>query len=205
MCLKEPRRAAVTTAIASVAILASLVGLTGCVPVSGSVSASSSGAPGGIKATPHKSEVAAPGGGSIDQTDAPVAPGAETKVTIDQPAVLPSKVTISVVSATSQTVTAATPGEIAGPAIVVKVRIVNGTAASIDLGSTVVTLLDAAGNPGQSTTASPANPFTGTAAPGKSLGATYVFGVPATGTNPVQISVSYAGGAPVALFTGNAS
>jgi hypothetical protein len=205
MSLSAPRRSAVTTAVASLVLLLTLTTLTGCVPSSSSVSASSTGAPGGIKATPHKSDVPAPGGGSIDQTVAPVDPGAETKVAIDQPAALPNKVTIVIVSAVSQTVKANTPGEIAGPAVVVKVRITNGTAATIDLGSTVVTLLDAAGNPGQATTAGPASPFTGTAAPGKSLEATYVFGVPATGTIPVQISVSYAGGAPVALFTGNAS
>jgi hypothetical protein len=190
-------------ALAACALVVALAGLSGCAPSTVPVASS---APGGSSAKPHVSAVPAPGNGTIDQTVAPVDPAtiAITKASLDQPAVLPSRVTIAVLSATSTTVSAHTPGEIAGPAIVALVKITNGTSASLDLGSTVVSLLDNSGNPGQATTAGPARPFSGSVAPGKSLEATYVFGVPA-GTNPVQISVAYAGGAPEALFTGNAS
>ena len=190
-------------AIVAASVLLALVGLTGC--TTAATTASSTHAPGNISATPHKSAVAAPGGGSIDQTVAPVAPGATTTASIGSAAVLPSQVTITVVSATRQKVTAKTPGEITGPAIVVKLRVTNNTAASIDFGSTVVMLTYGSGTLGQPTTAGGFDPFTTAAAPGKSLDATYVFGVTGTDTNPVQISVSYAGGAPVALFAGNVS
>ena len=119
--------------------------------------------------------------------------------------VLPRKVTISIVSATTGKVQAQTPGEIAGPAVIATIRIVNGTSSPIDLGSTVVTLIDASGNPGEAMTSTPFHPFTQTAAAGKSLDGVYVFRVPASGINPITISVSYAGGAPVALFAGSVS
>jgi uncharacterized protein YceK len=194
-----------TTLVVTFAVVFGLLGLSGCVSTATSTSAKSTGAPGGIAATPHTNAVAAPGGGTIDQTVAPVDEGQVTKAAISQPAALPSKVTVSIVSAVVKSVKATTPGEIAGPAIVATVRIENNTPSAIDLGSTVVMVTDSAGNLGQATTAAPSNPFTGSVAQGKSLTAVYVFSVPTSGTKSVQISVSYAGGAPVALFTGDVS
>ena len=194
--IRLPRSA--TIAVATIAFAATLLGVAGCAPTT-------KAAPGGSTAVARSTAVPAPSGGNISKTVAPEAPGSTTTAAIGKPAALPSKVSITVVSATSTTVKATTPGEIAGPAIVAKVSITNGTSAPIDLGSTVVTLTQTSGAPGQATSADPSRPFTATAAPGQTLTATYVFNVSATDANPITISVSYAGGAPVALFTGNAS
>lgn len=201
--LAHPRSRAAGLAVVVVTVLA-LTGLTGCVPTV-KAAASSTGTPGGSSVAVHKSAVPAPGGGSIDETVAPSDPGAVTQVHIGEVAALPSKVNISIVSAKTQKVTAKTPGETSGPAVVTKVRITNDTASAIDLGSTVVMLTYSAGTLGQATTASPAEPFTDSVAPGKSLDATYVFNVASSAIDPIQISVSYAGGAPVALFAGGLS
>jgi hypothetical protein len=185
-----------TTALTVLVFSVAVFGLAGCTP------ARTSSPSAGGTVQPRETPVPAPGG-DITQTVAPVDPGATTKVSLVQPALLSSKVTISIVSAKRQHVEATTPGEISGPAIVVTVRVTNGTTAALDLGSTVVSLVDAAGNLGQPTTAGAANPFTDTIAPGKSLDGVYVFGIPISGTNPIQISVSYAGGGPVAVFAGD--
>jgi hypothetical protein len=190
-------RVAFARALATIGILAVTLALAGC--------ASAPKAPGGSSAIVRHTAVPAPSGGSINQTVPSVAPGAVTRVSITKPAVLPSKVTISIVSAKLASVKANTPGEIAGPAIEATVLIENGTSNTIDLGSTVVSLTESSGALGQPTTSSPAKPFSQKLAPGNSITAVYVFRVPKTGYNPVQITVSYAGGAPVALFTGNVS
>jgi hypothetical protein len=183
-----------TVGVIGVALLC----LVGCVQKSGS-------APGGSSVVIRHTAVPAPSSGTINQAVPSATPGAVTHVAIDKPAVLPSKVTISIVSAKLSSVKANTPGEIAGPAIEAHVVIQNGTAQTIDLGSTVVTLVEGSGALGQPTTSSPASPYTQKLSPGDSMTGIYVFRVPKSGYNPVQISVSYAGGAPVALFTGNVS
>jgi hypothetical protein len=191
------RRTAPIVALAGIAIM--LAALTGC------AQSGVKAAPGGAKVETHKTAVPAPSAGTATQTVAPVDPGATTKVALDGTAKLPTGITISLGKVYSTHVSATTPGEIAGPAVVAVVHITNNTASTIDLGSTVVTLTDSDGNPGQGTTAGPASPFTATVGSGASLNGTYVFGVPKSGINPIQISVSYAGGAPVALFAGNVS
>jgi hypothetical protein len=188
----------VVRSLAVIGVVAALsVGLAGC--------ANTPKAPGGSSAIVRHTAVPVPGGGTINQTVASATPGAVTRVAITKPAVLPTKVTISIVSAKLASVKANTPGEIAGPAIEATVLIENGTSGTIDLGSTVVYLEEGSGALGQPTTSSPAKPFTQSLAPGAAISGTYVFRVPKSGYNPVQISVSYAGGAPVALFTGNVS
>lgn len=186
-------------AFATLAVLAVAVGLVGCAQNPTKAPAGSG------TAITRSTDVPAPGGGSINQTVPSVKPGAVTKVAIGKAAVLPSKVTISIASAKLGHVSSNTPGEIKGPAIEATVVVQNGTSNTIDLGSTVVTLIEGNGALGQPTTSRPAKFFTQKLAPGGSMTGVYVFRVPATGYNPVQISVSYAGGAPVALFTGDVS
>lgn len=196
--LDHARFRLIARSLATVGALAVAFGLVGCATAAPK-------APGGSSAIVRHTAVPAPSGGSINQTVPSATPGAVTSVSITKPAVLPSKVTISIVSAKFATVKATTPGEIAGPAIEATVLVHNGTSSTIDLGSTVVTLTEASGALGQPTTSSPAQPFTQSLAPGASMSGVYVFRVPKSGYNPVQITVSYAGGAPVALFTGTVS
>lgn len=184
-------------ALATSAIL--VLALTGCTPTSAKT------VPGGGSVAHRETAVPAPGDGTIQQTVAPQPAGAVTKVGFAEAAVLPNRVTISLLKVVRQKVAATSPGEIAGPAIIATVSITNNGSTALDLGSTVVALLDSEGNPGQSTTAGPADSFTHIADPGVTQQGVYVFGVPATGVNPITISVSCAGGAPVAVFAGSVS
>ena len=129
-------------------------------------------------------------------------PGIVVESGLGSTAVLPSDVKISIVDASLTEVTAGAPGDVTGPAIVATVQIENGTASSLDLGSTIVTMTDASGGLAQPNTAAPFDPFTAVVPAGGSLRGVYVFSVGAGLIDPVSISISYAGGAPSALFTG---
>lgn len=97
------------------------------------------------------------------------------------------------------------PGEIAGPAVELTIRITNDAAKTIDLGNAVVNLTDSEQKPGLPIAGSPAKPFTGTLAAGHSAIGTYVFTVPTNHRAPVSVTVSYTATAPVVLFVGNAA
>ncbi len=97
------------------------------------------------------------------------------------------------------------PGQVAGPAVRVTVRIVNGTGAPLSLDAVAV---DVTYGPG-ATPASPlddpsAAPFTGTAGPGESATGIYVFTVPEDRRDALTVAVGYQAGAPYLVFTGPA-
>jgi hypothetical protein len=94
-------------------------------------------------------------------------------------------------------------GEVSGPAVAVTFVIKNGTGHTIDLGSVSVNVQDAAGTPANTMSGSPAQPFAGTLAAGKSSSGTYVFSLPKGHPNPITISLSYTTEAPVVLFVGD--
>jgi len=94
-------------------------------------------------------------------------------------------------------------GNIAGPALRVTVRIVNGTAGPVSLDGVAVTM--AYGS--ETTPASPLDdpsqrPFAGMLAPGESAEGVYVFQVPSDGRSSVTIEVGYQAGAPLLVFSG---
>jgi hypothetical protein len=102
--------------------------------------------------------------------------------------------------------TAVGPGNIAGPALRVTVRIENGTAEAVSLDGVAVNM---AYGP-ERTPASPLDdpsrrPFGGMVAAGESAEAIYVFSVPTSARASVTIEVGYQAGAPLLLFTGAAS
>jgi hypothetical protein len=94
-------------------------------------------------------------------------------------------------------------GEVSGPAVAVTFVIQNGTGHAVDLGSVSANLEDAAGTPANSMSGSPAKPFAGKVAAGKSSSGTYVFSLPKGHPNPITISLSYTTEAPVVLFVGD--
>ena len=177
-----------------------LTALSAC-SAPGTQTPASSAEPSSVQSEP----VPAPGGGNVNETIAPGEAGVSVTAALDTPAVLPSGITVSLSRVRRADVPANTPGEIAGPAVIADVRISNGSSSALDLGSAVVNLIDESGTPGRATTAGPADPFTDVLQPGGSLDGVYVFGVPAGAISPIQISVSYAGGAPTALFSGDVS
>lgn len=136
--------------------------------------------------------------------DATALPPSEAPVALGAPAQV-GDVTVSLVGIDAIQGTAHGPGDVAGPALRVTVRLDNGTSDPLDLLGVSVTMSYGS----DATPASPlgdpsAAPFGGTLEPGQSARAVYVFRVPTDARNAVSVSVGYQPGAPYAVFTGAA-
>ncbi len=91
----------------------------------------------------------------------------------------------------------------AGPAVAATIRFENESGHPLDLGATMVTLVDAAGNVAAPTTSEPAAPTSGTLDDGGTTEGTYVFRMPEDTRNAVTLTVDYEAGAPVVVFHGS--
>lgn len=99
--------------------------------------------------------------------------------------------------------TATGPGNVAGPAVRVTVRLQNGTGAALSLGGVAVNLYYGADRTPASPLDDPSErPFDGMLAAGASADGVYVFTVPAGARDAVTVEVGYQAGAPLLLFTG---
>lgn len=138
------------------------------------------------------------------EADAPTkAPVAEVEAgPIDEPIELSTGLVIELDSVSATTVTAATPGEVSGPAVVVKLTARNDSREAADLDSAVVTLTAADGEYGIGTTAGPNTPLAGDLEPGDSASGSYVFMLDPAADRSVTVSVNYSAGEPVAEFSG---
>jgi hypothetical protein len=100
-------------------------------------------------------------------------------------------------------VTAAGPGETAGPAVSFVVEVRNGSGAPVDLAAVAVTAAyGAAGTPAVPSSAKPSAPLSGKLAPGATGRGTYVFRLPAAAEGTVRIQVSAGFATAVAVFRG---
>ncbi|MDP9429301.1 MAG: hypothetical protein M3Q47_10705 [Actinomycetota bacterium] len=98
------------------------------------------------------------------------------------------------------------PGNVAGPALRVTLRLDNGAAEPLDLGGVTVDLAWGAELSPASPVEDPsAVPLSGTLAPSDSAEGSYVFGVPDDERDDVTVSVAYRAGAPVLVLTGPAT
>jgi hypothetical protein len=146
--------------------------------------------------------------GTPAETGAPVDPDASPPtlqpVALDAEAQAGTGVTASVTSIESFTSEASGPGNLAGPALRVTVRLTNGTAADLGLDPVSVNLVYGTGNePAAPLDDSTQRRFAGSLAPAGSASGVYVFSVPAGGQDPVTVQVGYAAGAPVMVFRGS--
>lgn len=121
---------------------------------------------------------------------------------IDEDVALPTEVVVSLTSITTTTLTAETPGEYTGPAVVVGVRITNESDAPQPVGSAVVSLAAEDGEMGVPTWASPNVPLQGEVPAGATAEGTYVFMLDPADERAVSVRVNYSAGEPVATFTG---
>ena len=140
--------------------------------------------------------------GNINQTVAPVSAPTRPPVKLTKPATPAAATKVSLTSIRAIHVGAVGPGEVAGPALAVTVRVANRTSRPLRLDSASVTLVDAAGQVGTPTPAPPASPLKGAVKPGATAQGVYVFNVPRSTRNMVNIFVSYSAGKPVAHFRG---
>ena len=169
-------------------------------PAATSPSGAASPTTGGTAASSSESSPAATSPG-----DAGALPPRLPAVGLDQQAAVGDGVSASLVALDAVQGTAHGPGNIAGPALRVTVRMVNGTSAPIELDGVSIELTygraDAPASPLDDPSAAP---FTGTLAPGGSAEGTYVFTVPEDQRQVVTVAVGYRAGAPFMVFTGSA-
>ncbi len=161
--------------------------------------------PGRDREKPRTTAVPAPDDTTIDDVIEEAAPAPVQDAELDEVVTLDTGVRVSVVELTGITVEAETPGEVAGPAVAATIRFENGSGDPLDVGSAMVTLLDAAGNVAAPTTSSPAAPAIGTVEVGGATEGTYVFRIPPDTRNEITLTVDYAAGAPVVVFHGSAT
>lgn len=96
------------------------------------------------------------------------------------------------------------PGEVAGPAVLVTVKLHNGSRDKVDLGAVVVDLYTAAGALGSPLLGDERTaPFEGVAAPGDAVTASYVMRVPDDSAQ-IKVTVSYEAQTPAVTFVGEA-
>jgi len=168
--------------------------------------APSSEAPSSQAPAPATTPVPPPGGGGdINQTVPSVQLTTAAPVSLSQTADFGGGVTVDLASIESVTTTAQGPGEVAGPGLVIKIRIKNGSAAAVPLDAVNVTVSDGAQTPASPMSGPPAAPFSGNLAPGAEATGVYVFTLPGGYTNPATVTVSYSTAAPIVVFTGNAT
>lgn len=136
-------------------------------------------------------------------TEAPDLP--EVEGAADEEIALPTDVVVSLSAVTTTTLTAETPGEQSGPAVVVTVEVANGSSEPQDVSSAVVSLSAEDGEVGVPTWAAPYAPFDGEVDAGATAEATYVFMLDPAHGRSVTVSVNYSAGEPLAVFTGEIS
>jgi hypothetical protein len=125
-------------------------------------------------------------------------------VELDKPSADGAGVAVRITDVKAITAKAQLPGEVAGPAVALTLKVQNDSSGPVDLSSVVVTLLDADQAPGIEMTAKPSDPLSGTLRAGKSTTGVYVFTVDKSRRNPISVNVTLAGAAPVLLFKGDA-
>ena len=142
--------------------------------------------------------------GPTEDVDDP--PPSRPAVALDEAAEVGDGVSASLVSLDAIQGTATGPGNIAGPALRITVRIENGTDGPVSLGGVVVDLASGPDLVPASPLGDPsAAPFAGTVAPGGHADGVYVFTIPEEDRGSVTVSVGYQAGAPLMVFTGSAS
>ena len=111
---------------------------------------------------------------------------------------------IEIIAVDAIEVTAETPGEVDGTAVRVTVQAHNESSEPQSVDSAVVTVL-ASDDYGIGTTAGDPSPLSGVVAPGDTASGVYVFMLDPAADREVTVSVNYAAGEPVAVFTGKTS
>jgi hypothetical protein len=177
----------------------------------GTPAASSSAAGTSGSVAPTGTPTPAPTSAATPASTAPVDPVTAAEqlppflpaVALDQPASV-GGLSIEVASVEAINGQAKGPGNVAGPALRVTLRISNGTDAAAAVDAVAVNLAYGPDAAAASPLEDPSeSPFTGSVAPGGTAEGTYVFSVPTDGRDPVSVSVGHAAAAPIAVFTGS--
>jgi len=169
-------------------------------------SAASSAAPSSSAAAPSSATAGDPAAAATTgEASADQLPDSLPAVALDQ-SVAVSGVSVSLTSIEAIQSNAEGPGNVNGPAVRVTVELTNDTGADLSLDGVSVNLTHGEDlTPGSPLDDVTQAPFTGTAAPGSTVRAVYVFSVPAGERGRVDVSVGVAPGASYAVFSGPVS
>ena len=140
--------------------------------------------------------------GDITETVAAAPQETLASVPIDESVDVGGQAEVEVASAERVEAEARLPGEVAGPAVAVRVRITNTGSTPIDLGAVTVNLSDAEGQPSAPLTSAPAAPLDGQLQPGDDAEGVYLFEFGADGAEPITIEITPTVDAPIAVFVG---
>lgn len=145
--------------------------------------------------------VAAPGGGNITETVEP-GPAAKTRdaPAPDRAVAVAGGLKVRIADTSTAKVEPGGPGEVGGNAVIVKVRIANGSDEAVSLDGVVVMLIYGDNQVAQPLTSDPYQPFSGLLQPGKRADGTYVFRVPKKQSSQVTIVVQPTTGGDVVRF-----
>lgn len=158
--------------------------------------------------SPRPSLIPPAGAADVDAStpDGPIeaAPLPTTEAAITDPVAFNTGMVIELVAVEAIGVTAETPGEVDGTAVRVTVSAHNNSTEPQSVDSALVTVV-AADQIGIGTTAGGPSPLTGEVAPGATASGTYVFMLDPAADREITVSVNYAAGEPVAVFTGTTS
>jgi len=92
------------------------------------------------------------------------------------------------------------PGDVAGPATAVRIRLENGTDAPVDLGGVTVTATHGAdAEPAPSLTGPPSAPAQGVLAPGEDAEGVWAFSVPTSGASSLVLTITSVSSASVVV------
>lgn len=133
-------------------------------------------------------------------TEAP--PLSEQSGELDEAITLSTEMVVAIDAITTTTITPETPGEFAGSAVVVEVSVTNTSDVAQNIDSAVVMLVTDDGEVGVATTAGPNNALRGDVEPGATVMGSYVYMLDPAQGRAVTVSVNYAAGEPIALFSG---
>ncbi len=173
----------------------------------GSASASASAsASGSAPASVSPSPTASP---TVKRTPGPPSrrtPGPSVAVSplppkpVGSPAQIKGGVSVTIANVKDVEVGATGPGEIAGPAVSVEVRVGNTSSAAFNLSGLAVTASYGRGTPASPTTAGGAKLLSGSLAAGRGASGVYVFLVPKAQSGTLRVEVSSADSPSIAVF-----
>lgn len=186
-------------------VIGTMLVVTACAP---SVSGDAADRTSSASPTPSATQILPPGATDApDAGDGPqeAAPLPTEEAALGETVAFDTGISVVIDKVESVTVEAETPGEVSGTAVVVTVTATNDASEAQSLDSAVVTLSALDGEPGIGTTAGEPDPLSGSLEPGQDASGRYVFMLGAAKDRDVSVSVNYAAGEPVAIFTGKAS
>jgi hypothetical protein len=161
------------------------------------------GQPTATSPPPTRTPVPAPSKDNTKATKPNDAQASKSPVALDKPTrsggVVAEVTKIKAVSAKAQL-----PGEVAGPGLLLTVRLQNKSEDDLDLDVVLVTVYDSTDAPAGEMTMAPNNPMQGSLAPGETASGNYLFTISRSRRSPIVVNVTLPKKTPVMVFRGDA-